>query len=138
MDELAKIQRIGGAVKAIQSGYIQSQIRESAYKQQIELESGKKKLIGVNVFVEPNAGGIAIQKISQEVMRKQVARVKNFKLHRNQGPLELSLRKLSQAIENNANVMPSMINAVKAKATTGEISNLLREIYGEFHPPTRI
>jgi methylmalonyl-CoA mutase N-terminal domain/subunit len=137
-DELAKIRRIGGTVKAIQSGYIQSQIRENAYKQQLDIETGKKKVVGVNVFVERDSSKMEIQKFNQETMRKQIARVKSFKRRRDQNLVEVALRRLHRTIEDNTNIMPSMIEAVKVKATTGEISNLLREVYGEFHPPSRV
>ena len=134
VEEIAKVDRIGGSVAAIQKGYIQTQIRESAYKQQMEIESGKKKIVGVNAFKDAKPYRIKIHRIDQHLAQEQIANTKAFKKRRRQTPAKSSLEKLGSALKGKENVMPLIIQAVEAKATTGEISNVIREAYGEFHP----
>jgi methylmalonyl-CoA mutase N-terminal domain/subunit len=136
--ELEKIKRMGGTVEAIQKGYVQSQIRESAYKQQREVDSGSKKVVGVNVLVDRDVDHVRIQKIKLSETRNQIARVREFKHRRDMGRVDRSLERMRKALEDERNIMPFMVNAVKSKATTGEISDLFREIFGEFHPATAI
>ena len=134
IEEIAKVDRIGGSVAAIQKGYIQTQIRESAYKQQMEIESGKKKIVGVNAFKDAKPYRIKIHRIDQHLAQEQIANTKAFKKRRRQTPAKSSLEKLGSALKGKENVMPVIVQAVEAKATTGEISNVIREVYGEFHP----
>ena len=134
VEEIAKVDRIGGSVAAIQKGYIQTQIRESAYKQQMEIESGKKKIVGVNAFKDAKPYRIKIHRIDQRLAQEQIANTKAFKKRRRQTPAKSSLEKLGSALKGKENVMPLIIQAVEAKATTGEISNVIRQVYGEFHP----
>jgi methylmalonyl-CoA mutase N-terminal domain/subunit len=136
--EIEKVDRLGGSVKAIHSGYIQTQIRESAFRHQMDVESGRKKIVGVNAYQDPKPYRIKIHKIDPRSSRRQIRKVKSFKKKRNRLRTERSLRKLRNALDGNENLMPFIIEAVKGKATTGEISDVVREVYGEFHPKTII
>jgi len=136
--ELGKIKRMGGSVKAIQNGYIQSEIRESAYKQQTEIESGVKKVVGVNIFVEQDYANIRLQKIKASEMQKQITRIRDLKRRRNRGRVERSIERMRRAVESEENVMPYLLVAVRSKATTGELSDLFREFFGEYRPSTVI
>ena len=136
--EIGKVDRLGGSVRAIDKGYIQSQIRESAFKQQMEVESGARKIVGVNVLKDSKPQRITIHRIDPRSVKKQIATVKTFKKKRRKAVTERSLRKLRGALENEQNLIPLIIEAVRAKATTGEISDAVRETYGEFHPKTII
>jgi len=136
--EIQKVDRMGGSVKAIEKGYIQTQIRESAFKQQLEIESGRKKTVGVNVLKDVKPQKITIHRIDPRIVRMQVSNVKAFKKNRRSTVTERSLTKLRDALESDQNLMPFIIEAVKAKATTGEISDAVRDTYGEFHPKTII
>jgi methylmalonyl-CoA mutase N-terminal domain/subunit len=136
--EMEKVDKLGGAVKAIEKGYIQAQIRESSFKQQLEVEAGTKKIVGVNVFKDPKPHKIAIHKIDARVVKRQVASVRSFKRQRGRTSVTNSLRKLKEALAKENNSMPLIIDAVKAGATTGEISDVIREAYGEFRPKTLI
>jgi methylmalonyl-CoA mutase N-terminal domain/subunit len=129
---------MGGSVKAIQKGYIQAQIRESAFKQQMDVEEGKKKIVGVNTFKDPKHYRIKIHRINASSVRNQISTVKAFKRRRNKSRVDRSLRKLETALAGRENVMPLIIAAVRERATTGEISDIVREVYGEFHPKTII
>ena len=136
--EIQKVDRLGGSVKAIEKGYIQSQIRESAFKQQMEIESGAKKVVGVNILKDAKPQRITIHKIDPSLVRKQISSVKAFKKKRSAATTERSLKRLRRALTDHQNLIPFIIDAVKAKATTGEISDAVRETYGEFRPKTVI
>ena len=136
MAEIEQVEKRGGSVKAIQSGYMQSKIRESAFKQQMEIESGAKKIVGVNILKEPKPQAISLHKIDQRSVNRQVASVKSFKRRRSKKEVENSLDKLKAALDSGSNVVPVIIGAVKAGATTGEISDTIREKYGEFRQKT--
>jgi len=127
-----------GSVNAIQKGYIQAQIRESAFKQQIDIENGRKKLVGVNILKDTKPYRIKIHRINASSVRKQISTVKAFKRRRRKSHVDRSLRKLESALAGSGNVIPFIITAVRERATTGEISDIVREAYGEFHPKTII
>ena len=138
LKELKKIKRIGGTLKAIQNGYIQARIRESAYKQQIDIEAGLKRVIGVNMFIDDDSAGIRTHKIRPLEMRKQIARVRKLKHRRNRSRVDRNLERLRKALESGDNIMPFLLDAVRSKATTGEISDIFRELFGEYHPASTI
>jgi len=138
LSEIEMVDRLGGAVKAIEKGYVQAQIRESAFKQQMEIESGARKIVGVNILKDTRPQKISIHRITSESVRRQIASVKTFKKRRTKSATERSLRKLGSALTSETNLVPLVIEAVKAKATTGEISDIVRESYGEFHQKTAI
>lgn len=134
--ELRRIRKLGGAIAAIEKGYIQNQIRETAFKQQLDIESLRKKIIGVNLYNEPEPRKIKLQSIDESAVRKQVSRVKRLKRNRNNLRVTRTLKEMRGSLDADENVLPNMIEAVKAKATIGEICGVLREVYGEFHPKT--
>jgi methylmalonyl-CoA mutase N-terminal domain/subunit len=136
--EINRVEKLGGSVRAIQSGYIQSQIRESAFQRQLGIESGANKIVGVNVCVDPKPYQIILHKIAPAAARRQISRTKTFKRNRKKTQLLRSLRRLQNALEQDINVIPLIINAVRSRATIGEISDVIREEYGEFHPKTII
>ena len=138
LTEIGKVDRLGGSVKAIDKGYMQSQIRESAFKQQMEIESGARQIVGINILKDSKPKRITIHRIDPRSVEKQIAIVKTFKKKRRKTATERGLRKLRDALENEQNLIPWIIEAVKAKATTGEISDAVRETYGEFRPKTII
>jgi methylmalonyl-CoA mutase, N-terminal domain len=136
--EIEKVDKLGGSVKAIEKGYIQTQIRESAFNQQLEVEAGAKTIVGVNILKDAKPQKISIHRIDPRSVKKQIANVRSFKNRRNKNATRRSLKKLGEALSGNQNLVPLIIEAVRAKATTGEISDVVRETYGEFHPRTII
>jgi len=136
LDELRRIDRMGGAMKAIEKGYIQSQIRESAFRQQQDIETGRKIVVGVNKYKAAELTRIRIHTIDPKIARMQVTRIRALRRRRNSAALEKRLRILRLAAVEHENLMPAIHGAVHAKATTGEISGILREVYGEFRPKT--
>ncbi len=138
VNEIEAVDKMGGSVKAIQKGYIQAQIRESAFKQQMDVENGKKKTVGINILKDPRPYRLKIQRIDAKSVRRQISATKAFKRRRSKSHVDRSLRKLENSLAGTDNVIPLIIQAVKHRATTGEISDVVREAYGEFHPRTII
>ncbi|MCD6450322.1 MAG: methylmalonyl-CoA mutase family protein [Thermotogaceae bacterium] len=133
MKYIEKIDSLGGMVKAIEMGYAQKEINESAYKYQLAVESGEEVIVGVNKFqVEEKVSTDNILKVDPEVEEKQKARVKKLKERRDNEKVKKALEKVKNAAENGENLMPPIIEAVKVYATVGEISNALREVFGEY------
>ncbi|MGA3109641.1 MAG: methylmalonyl-CoA mutase family protein [Candidatus Bathyarchaeia archaeon] len=136
--EMEVVDKMGGSVKAIQKGYIQAQIRESAFKQQMDVENGTRKTVGVNILKDPEPYRIKIHRIDARSVRKQISTTKAFKRRRSKFRVDRSLRKLETALAGSENVIPLIIAAVRERATTGEVSDIVRKAYGEFHPKTII
>jgi methylmalonyl-CoA mutase N-terminal domain/subunit len=132
--EIDHVEKLGGSVRAIRIGYIQNQIRESAFKRQVEIESGRSKIVGLNTFLDSQRNGIKIHRIDLASVRRQLSRIKTYKRKRRQTQLQRSLKHLRKALEGDENVMSLVIEAVGLRATTGEISDVVREVYGEFRP----
>jgi Methylmalonyl-CoA mutase, N-terminal domain/subunit len=134
--EMKRIQDYGGMVKAIKDGFIQSIILSEAYKQQVLIEQGKKKIIGVNIFRED--GDTAEQKF--EIFRPREAtekakRLQEFKSKRDMRKIQKLLDDISKAAEKGENVMPYLIDALENGATIGETTKALKKVYGEFREP---
>ncbi len=135
---IEQIDKQGGAVAAIEKGFMQREITESAYKHQKEIETKKHVIIGVNDFKTEEEAPIKLQKVDPETERQLVARLARMKAERNTNKVNETLNKLRKAAEDEkANLIPCMLDAVKEYATLGEICNALREVFGE-HKPSSI
>ncbi|AKA72415.1 acyl-CoA mutase large subunit family protein [Clostridium scatologenes] len=134
-DYIKKIDDIGGAVEAIEKGYIQREIQESAYKWQTAVESGERIIVGVNKFQieEPPVKGLLhVDESVCELQKEKLAKVKD---KRNNDALKVKLVALEEAARNeNKNLMPFVIEAVKEYGTLGEICGVLRKVFGEYQP----
>lgn len=129
---IEKIDEMGGAVKAIESGYIQKEIEESAYRYQMEIEKKERIVVGVNEFLMEEEPISNILKVDPELERLQCERLNAFKRKRNYNNVERALKRISDAARGKENLMPPIIEAVKAGATLGEISDALRAVFGEY------
>ena len=128
-----EIDSYGGVVEAIEAGYFQREIGEAAYRYQKELDSKEKIIVGVNDFVDENEEiDIPILKVSQEVEEKQVERLKSLKARRNNKAVEESLKKISDAVVNNKNLMPVFIEAAENYVTLGEMVAELKKHFGTY------
>jgi len=136
---IEEVDGLGGSVEAIQSGWMQTRIAESAYRAQQEIESGEQTVVGVNRFVEPDAAGpeMELQRIDPAIEREQVARLERYRSERDAGAVEGRLAELRAAAEGTANLMPPLLEAVDAGATLGEICDVLRAVFGR-HIATEI
>jgi methylmalonyl-CoA mutase N-terminal domain/subunit len=129
---IEKIDAMGGAIKAIESGYIQSEIGESAYRYQKEIESKKRIIVGLNQFQVEEEPLKNILRINPEAARHQKDKLAKVKKERNGAKVKESLAALKKAAQGTDNLMPPIVEAVKAYATLGEISDTLREVFGEY------
>ena len=127
---IAEIDAMGGAVAAIDSGWMQEQIGDSAYRAQQAIEHGTAGVIGVNMFADETAAPIPIQHIDPAIEREQIERVRGVRAARDPVRWEATLDAVRRAAEGTANIMPAFIEAVDAGATVGEISNVLRSAFG--------
>ncbi len=130
-----KIDEMGGMVAAIEQGYPQREISEAAYHYQRQLDRGEKVLVGVNKYVMEEDIPIPILKIPEEVERKQIERLKEVKRTRDNKKVIDALRRLKEAAQGSENLMPYILDAVKAYASIGEICDCLREVFGEYKDP---
>jgi methylmalonyl-CoA mutase N-terminal domain/subunit len=133
---IKQIDDMGGAVAAIEKGFMQREIVESAYRFQKEVETKRRVIVGVNEFVTEEAP-IKILKMDPEIEKKLVERLKQLKRQRNQAKVGETLNKLREAAEKeDVNLMPFILEAVKQYVTLGEICDTLREVFGEYKPPS--
>jgi methylmalonyl-CoA mutase N-terminal domain/subunit len=131
VEYIEKIDNMGGAVRAIEKGYMQKEIVESAYQHQREVEGKQRTIVGLNQFRTEEETPIKILRVNPEVEKNQIKKLQFLKRKRNQKKVAVALDQLRKAAEANVNLMPFMVEAVKEYATLGEICNVLREIYGE-------
>jgi methylmalonyl-CoA mutase N-terminal domain/subunit len=128
---IAEIDAMGGAVAAVESGWMQDQIGESAYRAQQAVERGTSVVVGVNRFNEGTDGvTMPIQRIDPAIERDQVARTRAFRAGRDEARTSAALDAVRAAAEGTANLMPAFIEAVDAGATLGEICGVLRTVFG--------
>jgi len=130
---IEKIDRQGGAVAAIERGYMQREITESAYKYQKEVERKDRLIVGMNDFISKEEAPIKILRVDTAVEKKVVERLNRVKKERANLKVREALDKFRKAAEDGTeNLVPPILNAVKQYATLGEICNVLREVYGEY------
>lgn len=129
---MAKIDSMGGSVKAIEEGFIQQEIAKSARKYQQEIESGEKIIVGVNKFTDENETMPEIFSVSDSIRELQSEKLKKLKMTRNPAELKEKLHKLESAAKGTENLMPHILSAVEGYATLGEISDTFRKVFGEF------
>lgn len=134
---IEKIDDMGGAVAAIEKGFMQREIVESAYHFQKEVETKKRTIVGVNEFVTEEKIPMNILRVDPKIEMTLIERLNRIKQERNKTKAEDALSKLRNAAEKeNVNLMPFILEAVKEYATLGEICNTLREVFGEYKPPS--
>ncbi len=126
-----RIDQLGGMLAAIQSGYFRREIAEAAYRYQCELDRGQKKVVGVTDFVETDENSIEILEIDPVVEQTQIESLRKTKQHRSRDEVDRALRYVRIAAENNQNVFPALIEAAVARATVGEITAALAEVFGK-------
>lgn len=131
---IKKIDDMGGMVKAIELGFPQKEIADSAYWYQKAVDRKEKIIVGVNAYVVDH-DPIPILQIDESVARQQLARLKNVRETRNQTDVRQTLSDLKKAAVDDLNLMPFLLKCVKSYATLGEIMDALKEVYGEYREP---
>jgi methylmalonyl-CoA mutase N-terminal domain/subunit len=134
-DYIRKIDDMGGMIAAIEKGFPQMEIAESAYKFQKQLERGEKIMVGMNKYVSNNEYSIPLLEIEERISEEQIKRLNDVRRKRNNNAVKKSLDNIKISCKKGENVMPHCIEAVKALATLQEICDIYREVYGEYRDP---
>jgi len=132
LEYLRRIDEMGGIIRAVEEGYPQKEIGESAYRYQREVEEGERLIVGVNAFQSDTDGPIQILKIEERVAEEQVARIEKVKAERNSAAVSAALARVEAACRGTENLMPPVLEAVKSYATLGEISDVFRKVWGQY------
>jgi methylmalonyl-CoA mutase N-terminal domain/subunit len=133
MDYIRKVDDMGGAIVAIEKGFFQKEIADSAYKYQREVDGKKRIIVGVNDYrVEKEECPIKLLRVDSKVEQEQVAGLQKLRRERNSRKADEALNKLRRGAEKDENLMPQIIDTVKTYATLGEICEVLRQVYGEY------
>jgi methylmalonyl-CoA mutase N-terminal domain/subunit len=129
---LARVDRAGGTLTAIETGLIQREIQESAYKAQLAVDSGAAIVVGVNRFADGSGAAIETLRIDPDVERRQVERVRAVRAARSTEAHRPALAGVTDAARDGSNLVPAIIAAVEARATIGEIADAMRVVFGEY------
>ncbi|MEW6082520.1 MAG: methylmalonyl-CoA mutase family protein [Bacillota bacterium] len=129
-----RIEDMGGAVAAIEAGYMQREIQDSAYCYQREVESGERVVVGVNAFTVQEDSCEMLLQVDEEAARLQAARLAALKARRNEGRVQECLDAIKKAASSRENLLPLFLEAVKAYASLGEICGVLRGAFGQYRP----
>jgi methylmalonyl-CoA mutase N-terminal domain/subunit len=126
------IDSMGGSVAAIENGFMQEEIAQSAYIFQQQLEQGKKIIVGVNKFQTNEKSNTPLFRVDDSIRLAQIEKLKQLRQHRDQKTCLSTLSSLRQQAVDGTNIMPSVVAAIEAKCTLGEIADTLREVFGEY------
>ncbi|MBU0509596.1 methylmalonyl-CoA mutase family protein [bacterium] len=133
---LQQIEKIGGAVAAIEQHYFQKEIAAEAYRYEREIESGERIIVGVNKFKTDDTLSPPILRVKPEIERRQRQRLADLRARRDNAKAGNALRELKALARTDQNLMPTIVAAVEQSCTLGEIADALREVWGEFHDQT--
>jgi methylmalonyl-CoA mutase, N-terminal domain len=135
MDYIARIDAMGGMIRAIDDGYPQKEIADAAYRYQLMEDRAQKITVGVNKYVMREDKPINFLRIDDAVETEQIERVGRFKASRDMARVERRLKQLADACRNGGNVMPVLVEAVKDYVSLGEISDVYRQVFGLYREP---
>jgi len=133
---ISKIDEMGGALEAIRRGYIQREIAQSAYNYQKAVDSSEQIIVGLNKFVTEEELAPRILEIDETTEKGQIERLKRLKQERDNKKVSEALNRVRQIAQTDENIMPVLVEAVKVYATVGEISDTLRDVFGEYKEPS--
>lgn len=131
---LDQIECRGGIIEAINSGWIQGEIAQAAYKKKKEIDEGKRVIVGVNKFVSEDKARSELHRADPKVAKEMKERMQKLREERDSDKVNKVLESLRQAAEKRQNLVPFVVDAVKAYATIGEICSVLRDVFGEYKP----
>jgi len=133
---LRRIEQAGGTLTAIESGLIQREIQESAYRAQLSVDAGASVVVGVNRFATPadgeQRGSVPLFQIDPDMERRQIERLRAVRASRSPDACRAALEAVTTAARNGENLVPPIITAVETHATVGEIADAMRAVFGEF------
>ncbi|GAB4155308.1 MAG: methylmalonyl-CoA mutase family protein [Candidatus Promineifilaceae bacterium] len=138
-DYWQRVEALGGVLPAIDKGFYQSEIANAAYQYQREIDEQQRTIVGVNNFIDPDETlRIPLLQMDPQGYERQVARLQQLRLERDNEQVSAALAALRTAAAGNANTMPFILDAVRAYATLGEITDVLRQVFGRYQEPTWI
>ncbi|MFN2628592.1 MAG: methylmalonyl-CoA mutase [Gaiellaceae bacterium] len=129
---IERVDELGGAVEAIEQGFVQGEIEQAAFRHQQEVESGERVIVGVNRFVEPEGEQVELLRIDPDAERRQLERTARSRAERNAQEVELTLAEVRRVAGGEGNLLPPMRAALRARSTIGEICETLREEWGMY------
>ena len=138
MNYINKIDQLGGSPKAIEKGFIQREIQNSAYQYQKDIEEKKRIIVGLNQFQSEEEPMKDLLKVNPEIEKRQTEKLNKMKGERNEAKVQEELRVLRKTASSEQNIMPSILNCVKCYATLGEICDELRSVFGEYKESLKI
>lgn len=133
-----RIEALGGVLPAIEKGFFQSEISDAAYRYQREIDSGERKIVGVNAYVEEKPLTIPLLEMDPQGYERQAARLEEVRRTRDNGRVGQALDRLRIACQGTENTMPFILEAVRAYATLGEIVGVMKEVFGVYQEPAWI
>jgi methylmalonyl-CoA mutase N-terminal domain/subunit len=125
---------MGGAVAAIEAGYMQDEIEQAAYAYAKAVDTGEKVIVGLNKFGEDQPDPTEVFPIDPALERHQVERVRRTRAERDQAAVDSALKEVDAAARGTQNLLPAMKEALRHRATLGEVSDVLRDVFGVYHP----
>jgi methylmalonyl-CoA mutase N-terminal domain/subunit len=135
---IAAIDKLGGAVRAVDLGYQQREIHNAAYRYQQEIERKDRVIVGVNEFTVAEEPKQEILRIDPDLERRQIAKLARVRAERNQSAAARAVLRVENMARGGGNVMPAIVDAVRAYATLGEIADAMRRVFGEYRPATTL
>jgi methylmalonyl-CoA mutase N-terminal domain/subunit len=133
-----RIEELGGVLPAIDKGFFQGEISDAAYRYQREIDTGKRKIVGVNAYKDPKPVVIPILEMDPQGYQRQISRLEQVRTARDAGRVGQALDRLRIACQGSENTMPHILDAVRAYATLGEIVSVMKEVFGKYEEPNWI
>jgi len=132
----ARIANLGGVLPAIERGFFQTEIAEAAYRYQREIDEQKRVVVGINKYVDPTPLRIPLLEMDPQGLERQVDRLERVRAERDSGRVGHALYRLRIAAQGTENMMPYILEGVRAYATLGEIIGVLRDVFGTYREPS--
>jgi methylmalonyl-CoA mutase, N-terminal domain len=136
LEEMEKVEKMGGMVRAVSSGYVQREVARQAYEYEKKLQQGTVTKVGVNKYTEGVDMEVELHTYNEEWAHLQIQRLKDLRKERDAGAVKNSLKALEGAAREGKNVMPYLVEACKSYATVGEMANVFRDVFGEYVEPS--
>jgi len=135
-DYFRRIEALGGVLPAIEKGFFQAEIADSAYRYQQEIDQGERRIVGVNAYQDEKPITIPILEMDPQGYWRQIERLRKLRLERDNGRVGQALDRLRIACQGCENTMPYILEAVRAYATLGEIIGVMKTVFGVYREPT--
>jgi methylmalonyl-CoA mutase N-terminal domain/subunit len=129
---IARVDELGGAVAAVEQGFVQGEIEEAAFRYSQQVESGERVIVGVNRYEEAEAEQIELQRIDPEAERRQLERTARVRADRDAGAVRAAATRVREAAGGTESLLPPLRDALRAHCTVGELCNVLREEFGMY------